>query len=59
MKAPEGVPVRAGAGYGRLRLRRGRVMDDGKNRDFLQRFRSGIWLVVGVIVFVLIAVMIS
>ncbi len=34
-------------------------MDDGKNRDFLQRFRGGIWLVVGVLAFIVIAVMIS
>lgn len=35
------------------------MTDDGKNRDFLQRFRGGIWLVIGAIVFVVIAVIIS
>ena len=34
-------------------------MDNGKNRDFLQRFRGGIWLVIGVLAFIVIAVMIS
>jgi hypothetical protein len=34
-------------------------MGEGKNRDFLQRFRGGIWLVVGVLAFIIIAVMIS
>ena len=34
-------------------------MSDGKKQDFLQRFRGGLWLVVGLIAFVVIAVMIS
>jgi len=34
-------------------------MDDGKNRDFLQRFRGGFWLLAGVVAFIVIAVMIS
>lgn len=34
-------------------------MGDGNNRDFLQRFRGGIWLAVGAVLFILVAVMIS
>lgn len=34
-------------------------MNDGKDRDFLQRFRGGIWLAIGALLFILIAVMIS
>lgn len=32
-------------------------MGDGK--DFLQRFRGGIWLAVGAVLFIVVAVMIS
>ena len=28
-------------------------------RDFLQRFRGGIWFVIGVVAFIVVAVMIS
>jgi hypothetical protein len=34
-------------------------MNDGKDRDFLQRFRGGIWLALGAVLFIAIAVMIS
>jgi len=34
-------------------------MNDGKDRDFLQRFRGGLWLVLGALVFIAVAVMIS
>jgi hypothetical protein len=34
-------------------------MSDGDDKDFLQRFRGGIWLVVGLALFVVIAIMIS
>ena len=34
-------------------------MSDGKDKDFMQRFRGGLWLAAGALVFVLIAVMIS
>jgi hypothetical protein len=33
--------------------------DDGKNRDFLQRFRGGIWLAIGAVLVIILAVMIS
>jgi hypothetical protein len=34
-------------------------MNDRDDKDFLQRFRGGIWLVVGLALFVVIAIMIS
>ena len=34
-------------------------MADRKDRGFLQRFRGGRWLALGVVVFILIAVIIS
>ena len=34
-------------------------MTDPKNRDFMQRFRGGIWFVVGAIIFVVAAILIA
>ena len=34
-------------------------MGDGKERDFLGRFRGGIWLAIGAVAFIVVAVMIS
>ena len=36
-----------------------RVMVDKKPRDFMQRFRFGIWAVVGVLLVVVVAIAIS
>lgn len=33
--------------------------DDNGPRDFLQRFRGGVWLAVGAVLFIVIAVLIS
>lgn len=34
-------------------------MQDDNGRDFLQRFRGGLWLIVGVVLVIVVAVLIS